>query len=177
MDLPSWKHELEKDLTQINHLLNEMEKVSPEQDAKLNHLIDLIKNKLKNPINEGNRKVLIFTAFADTANYLYEHLVKEIPCYQSIHLAKVTGTDAPKSTLKHHYDFQSILTLFSPLSKNKQTVLPKELNEIDILIGTDCISEGQNLQDCDYLVNYDIHWNPVRIIQRFATNATDWLNQ
>ena len=80
----------------------------------------------------------------------------------------MTGSDAPKSTLKKSYDFQSLLTLFSPRSKEKHLVLPHESGEIDILIGTDCISEGQNLQDCDYVINYDIHWNPVRIIQRFG---------
>jgi hypothetical protein len=143
-----------------------MQKVTPDQDAKLQHLKAHIAHKLENPINEGNKKVLIFTAFADTANYLYEHLAPSLKQHH-LHTAKVTGTDSPKSTLKKHYEFQEILTLFSPISKSKAAILPNE-QEIDILIGTDCISEGQNLQDCDYLINYDIHWNPVRIIQRFG---------
>ncbi len=167
MDLPSWKRELTTDLFVIESLLTEMKKVTPENDAKLQHLKAQIQHKLENPINDGNKKVLIFTAFADTASYLYEHLAHDLHQHYRLHTAKVTGSDAPKSTLKKSYDFQSILTLFSPLSKNKAVVLPHE-HEIDILIGTDCISEGQNLQDCDYLINYDIHWNPVRIIQRFG---------
>ncbi len=167
MDLPSWQRELTTDLFIIKSLLSEMNKVTPETDAKLQHLKTLIQQKLENPINVGNKKVLIFTAFADTASYLYEHLAHDLHQDYHLHTAKVTGSDAPKSTLKKTYDFQSILTLFSPLSKNKAVVLPHE-QEIDILIGTDCISEGQNLQDCDYLINYDIHWNPVRIIQRFG---------
>jgi len=116
--------------------------------------------------------VLIFTAFADTANYLYENLSTNLKETYSIHTGKVTGTSSPQSTLKPtlktNYDFESLLTLFSPRSKEKEIVLPAEQNEIDVLIATDCISEGQNLQDCDYLINYDIHWNPVRIIQRFG---------
>ena len=101
-------------------------------------------------------------------DYLYTNLAPFIKEQFGLHTAKVTGSDSCKSTLKHSYDFQSLLTLFSPVSKEKALILPKEPAEIDILIGTDCISEGQNLQDCDYLINYDIHWNPVRIIQRFG---------
>jgi superfamily II DNA or RNA helicase len=168
MDLPSWKHELESDLVVIKALLVEMYKIKPAEDSKLQHLKAHIENKLAKPINEGNKKILIFTAFADTANYLYEHISASFLHSHQLHTAKVTGSDSPKSTLKQHYDFQSLLTLFSPRSKEKASILPKEPCEIDILIGTDCISEGQNLQDCDYLINYDIHWNPVRIIQRFG---------
>jgi SNF2 family DNA or RNA helicase len=123
---------------------------------------------LASPINHGNKKVLVFTAFADTANYLYEHLANQLLKSHRIHSGRVTGSDAPKSTLKRNLDFQSLLTLFSPRSKEKSKVLPDEPGEIDLLIGTDCISEGQNLQDCDTVINYDIHWNPVRIIQRFG---------
>ena len=168
MDLPGWKAHLEADLFLINELIADMSKVTPEHDFKLQHLKTLIGDKLKNPFNPGNKKVLIFTAFADTADYLYENIATDIFKVNHVHTAKVTGSDGPKSTLKASYDFQSILTLFSPKSKEKDIVLPSEPNEIDILIGTDCISEGQNLQDCDYVVNYDIHWNPVRIIQRFG---------
>jgi SNF2 family DNA or RNA helicase len=168
MDLPSWKHELRADLLVIDSLLAEMQKVGPDDDAKLQHLKNQIHQKLSNPINQGNKKILVFTAFADTANYLYEHLAASLLNSHHLHTGKVTGSDSPKSTLKKSYDFQSILTLFSPRSKDKAAILPTESAEIDILIGTDCISEGQNLQDCDYLINYDIHWNPVRIIQRFG---------
>ncbi len=168
MDLTFWKHELETDLAIINDLLISMDKISVEDDAKLQHLKSLITQKIENPINDGNKKVLIFTAFADTANYLYENLAEFLLNTKGLHTGKVTGKDAPKSTLKKSYDFQSLLILFSPQSQEKILVLPEESREIDLLIGTDCISEGQNLQDCDYLINYDIHWNPVRIIQRFG---------
>ena len=167
MDLPSWENDLSADLAIIDALLFTMKKIKPEDDAKLQHLRKLILTKIDNPINSGNKKVLLFTAFADTANYLYNHLADLLKT-KGLHTGKVTGKDTPKSTLKKGYDFQSLLTLFSPVAKEKALVLPNEPGEIDLLIGTDCISEGQNLQDCDYLVNYDIHWNPVRIIQRFG---------
>jgi Helicase conserved C-terminal domain len=167
MDLPSWKHDLQADLALIDDLVGSMDKVGPQDDAKLQHLKDVISRKVGAPLNRGNKKVLIFTAFADTANYLFANLA---PYAQDLGLqtGKVTGSDTPKTTLKKSYDFQGVLTLFSPRSKEKDIVLPNEPGEIDLLIGTDCISEGQNLQDCDYLINYDIHWNPVRIIQRYG---------
>jgi len=168
MDLPSWEHELQVDMEIIDGLLASMNKVTPADDAKLQHVKSLILGKLANTINPGNKKILLFTAFADTADYLYANLATELLQVQHLHSAKVTGSAAPKSTLKKTYDFQELLTLFSPRSKEKAIVLPGEPAEIDLLIGTDCISEGQNLQDCDYLINYDIHWNPVRIIQRFG---------
>jgi len=168
MDLPSWEHELKVDLATIEELLASMSKITPADDAKLQHLKALVLEKITKPINPGNRKVLIFTAFADTADYLYANLAPELLASQKLHTGKVTGSDRPKSTLPKGYDFQELLTLFSPRSKEKAIVLPNEPAEIDVLIGTDCISEGQNLQDCDYLINYDIHWNPVRIIQRFG---------
>jgi len=168
MDLPSWEHELKVDLEVIDALLASMNKITPADDAKLQHLKTLVLEKIAAPLNPGNKKVLIFTAFADTADYLYANLAPELLSRQSLQSAKVTGKDTPKSTLKKSYDFQELLTLFSPRSKEKAIVLPNEPAEIDLLIGTDCISEGQNLQDCDYLINYDIHWNPVRIIQRFG---------
>jgi ERCC4-related helicase len=110
----------------------------------------------------------VFTAFADTADYLYEHLSPLLRERYSLHTARVVGSDRPKSTLARKSDFQELLMLFSPLSKEKALLMPEMKDEIDLLIATDCISEGQNLQDCDYLINYDIHWNPVRIIQRFG---------
>jgi len=168
MDLPSWEHELKVDLEIIDALLASMYKIAPADDAKLQHLKALVLEKIATPLNPGNKKVLIFTAFADTADYLYANLAPELLATLALHSAKVTGKGAPKSTLKKSYDFQELLTLFSPRSKEKAVVLPNEPAEIDLLIGTDCISEGQNLQDCDYLINYDIHWNPVRIIQRFG---------
>lgn len=168
MDVDSWKSDLGGDLALIEALMASMVKITPEDDAKLQHLRGHVFGKIDNQINLGNKKILIFTAYADTANYLYENLSKTILEHRKLHTAKVTGKDTPKSTLGKGYDFQTILTLFSPRSKEKALVMPEEKGEIDILIGTDCISEGQNLQDCDYLINYDIHWNPVRIIQRFG---------
>lgn len=168
MDVELWKNDLTADLELIKALLTSMVKITPEDDAKLQHLVAHVFGKIDNPINGSNKKVLIFTAFADTADYLYENLSQTILENKGLHSAKITGQDSPKTTLKKGHDFQSILTLFSPRSKDKASVMPEETGEIDILIGTDCISEGQNLQDCDYLINYDIHWNPVRIIQRFG---------
>lgn len=175
MDLPSWQQDLAVDLEVINALLNSVSKITPADDAKLQHLIAHVDNKIQQPINtvnnKGNKKVIIFTAFADTAQYLYEQLAPALWANQQVHSAMVTGSNAPKSTLKNAkraYDIQETLTLFSPISKSKASILPHEASEIDVLIATDCISEGQNLQDCDYLINYDIHWNPVRIIQRFG---------
>lgn len=168
IDITSWKRDLKNDLFIIDTLLLEMDKITPADDFKLQHLQEHIDHKIKNPINKDNKKVLVFSAFADTVNYLYEQLSSHFYNVHKLHTAKVTGSQPPESTLKKRYDFQSILTLFSPISKEKSQILPEEPDEIDILIATDCISEGQNLQDCDYLINYDIHWNPVRIIQRFG---------
>ena len=168
MDLPRWKADLDRDRAVILELLTEMEKVTPRDDTKLLRLKELIQNKVTHPLNPGNRKVLIFTAFADTARYLYENLAQSLHTAHGIHTALITGSGDSVCTLKKHTDYQTLLTLFSPRSKERSVIFPKETGEIDILIGTDCISEGQNLQDCDYLVNYDIHWNPVRIIQRFG---------
>ncbi|MCK5284661.1 MAG: DEAD/DEAH box helicase family protein [Alphaproteobacteria bacterium] len=168
MDIPSWEHDLKADVVIVNALLSEMQKITPEDDTKLQHLKNQIDDKIASPINPDNKKVLIFTAFADTANYLYNNLSDSLKTEHNIHTGKITGTSSPKSTLNKNYDFELLLTLFSPRSKEKDIVIPDEQNELDILIATDCISEGQNLQDCDYLINYDIHWNPVRIIQRFG---------
>ncbi len=173
MDVVAWEEDLKGDLVFIDELFKEMCRITPEHDLKLQHLIAHIKDKIDHPINPGNKKVLVFTAFADTADYLYENIAPDLLKTHGLHSGKVTGSDAPRSTIspdnsRRMYDFQALLTLFSPRSKEKDKVLPNEPREIDIFIGTDCISEGQNLQDCDYLINYDIHWNPVRIIQRFG---------
>ncbi len=168
MDLTSWEHLLREDEKEIDALLREMAKVTPKHDAKLQHLQAHIHEKIASPLNPGNKKVLIFTAFADTANYLYRNLAPILKSSETIDVGLVTGSQRPKSTIDKRFEFQSLLTLFSPQSKEKHSILPEETAEIDVLIGTDCISEGQNLQDCDWVVNYDIHWNPVRILQRFG---------
>ena len=168
MDLVLWENHLRDDLAILVELLAEMRKITPPDDAKLSCLKEVINRKMGSPINPENHKVLIFTAFADTAAYLYDNLAPWFNKQFGLHSGKVTGSGSCKTTLPRHYDFQTILTLFSPISKEKAVILPNEPAGLDLLIGTDCISEGQNLQDCDYLVNYDIHWNPVRIIQRFG---------
>ena len=166
MDLVSWRRDLEEDQALIVMLLEEMNKVTPADDSKLQHLIEHILQKIAQPINPDNKKILIFTAFADTANYLYKQITPVLS-KQNVDCGKVTG-QVSATTLGKGYDFQKLLTFFSPRSKDKALIFPDEPGEIDVVIGTDCISEGQNLQDCDYLINYDIHWNPVRIIQRFG---------
>ncbi|MGN1045260.1 MAG: helicase-related protein, partial [Candidatus Methanomethylophilaceae archaeon] len=168
MDYISWRVRLVSDRDIMTDLLESLEPITPEHDLKLNTLRDMILEKCREPINEGNRKVLIFSAFSDTADYLYKELSKD-PALGGMYFGKVTGTGGSVSTLPHvGTDFNDVLTCFSPISKDKESSLPDVDGEIDILIGTDCISEGQNLQDCDFCVNYDIHWNPVRIIQRFG---------
>ena len=170
IDLIKWRQDLEDDREKLEILQIEAGKVVTIRDAKLNHLKKLIASKIKNPINIGNKKILIFTAFADTANYLYENLADWVQKEFNIYSAIVTGSGNNQTTLKgiKKNDFNSILTNFSPISKERQKFVDENQGDIDILIATDCISEGQNLQDCDYLINYDIHWNPVRIIQRFG---------
>lgn len=169
VDLIRWKQDLMYDKEILVKLFVQAKEITVKRDKKLNKLKNVIEQKINHPINEGNKKVLIFTAFADTAKYLYENLHKWILNNYGLHTAIVTGSDNPKTTLKmKKVDFNNVLTNFSPISKDREKVQPDMVEEIDILIATDCISEGQNLQDCDYLINYDIHWNPVRIIQRFG---------
>ncbi|CDK00591.1 putative helicase [Microbacterium sp. C448] len=167
IDVESWQRDLWHDRETLRELLDEMRKVTPAHDLKLRKLRHLVQQKAEHPLNPGNRKVLIFSAFADTANYLYRELA---PALQQAKLesAVITGGNGAKSTIGTGFDFQQIMSMFSPRSKQRHLTMPTETRDIDVLIGTDVISEGQNLQDCDYLVNYDIHWNPVRIIQRFG---------
>ena len=170
MDYISWQKEIKDDLEIIRLLLLMLQSITPEHDSKLQQLISDLKNKFAHPINGNNKKVLIFTAFSDTAEYLYNCLADPIKKEYGLNVALVTGDVEARSTLKlkEKLDFNKVLTLFSPISKEREAVYPHLKEEIDVLIATDCISEGQNLQDCDYLLNYDIHWNPVRIIQRFG---------
>ena len=169
MDYVSWKRELEKDAENLELLSLMIADITPEHDTKLQTLFGLIQKKIEHPINPGNRKLLIFTAFSDTADYLYANISKFAKEKFGMDTAEITGVVEGKTTIpKLRADLNTVLTCFSPISKGKATLLPGRSDEIDILIATDCISEGQNLQDCDYCVNYDIHWNPVRIIQRFG---------
>ncbi|BFT94448.1 MAG: helicase-related protein [Minisyncoccus archaeiphilus] len=167
MNTSGWKEDLKSDLVVAKSILIEMQRVTPEHDQKLNDLKMFIKNKIDNPINSGNKKILIFTAFADTANYLYNQIIDYNKKELGLETAKITGTGKNECTLSIDTQFNNLLINFSPISKERHSRHDKE-KEIDILIATDCISEGQNLQDCDTLINYDIHWNPVRIIQRFG---------
>ena len=169
MDYISWRRDLKADLEVLEYLISKLRDITPQHDAKLQQLVADLKHKFEHPINGSNRKVLIFTAFADTANYLYDQLSGRILDDCGLHTALITGSTEGKCTLpKLRCTFNDILTYFSPLSKDRDAIHPNDTREIDVLIATDCISEGQNLQDCDYLINYDIHWNPVRIIQRFG---------
>ena len=169
MDYVSWRRDLKADLEVLELLILMLKDITPEHDTKLQQLIADLKNKFEHPINGSNKKVLIFTAFADTANYLYEQLSGRILNDCGLHTALITGSTEGKCTFpKLKCTFNDILTYFSPMSKDRDAIHPNDTREIDVLIATDCISEGQNLQDCDYLINYDIHWNPVRIIQRFG---------
>ena len=169
MDYISWQNELEKDGRILENLTMLIDDITPQHDMKLQTLLKLVSDKIERPINGDNKKVLIFTAFADTAIYLYEQMSVYIKNKYNLNTAVVTGTIEGRTTLKGlKADLNSVLTYFSPVSKGKNLFEPEDKRNIDILIATDCISEGQNLQDCDYLINYDIHWNPVRIIQRFG---------
>ena len=170
MDYISWQQEIKGDLEIIRLLLTMLESITPQHDSKLQQLVADLQYKFAHPINGDNKKVLIFTAFSDTAEYLYNCLADKIKSKHGLNVALVTGDVEARSTMKlrEKLDFNKVLTLFSPLSKERAAIYPHLKEDIDVLIATDCISEGQNLQDCDYLINYDIHWNPVRIIQRFG---------
>ena len=169
MDYKSWKDVLQKDADTLELLILMIADITPKHDTKLQELYKLISQKIENSINPGNKKVLIFTAFSDTAEYLYDNVSRYVMEKYSLNTGMISGTVDGKTTLKDFKaTFNNILTCFSPVSKDRDILMPGSKKDIDILIATDCISEGQNLQDCDYCVNYDIHWNPVRIIQRFG---------
>ena len=168
MDCRSWKRDLLKDQEILGLLLVMIKDINPEHDSKLQMLIENLREKFNHPINGNNKKVIVFTAFSDTAQYLYDNLAAMIQEKTGLHVGLVTGNGIRSTVKGLPAEFNSVLTLFSPVSKEKDKLFPKQPEVIDVLIATDCISEGQNLQDCDYLINYDIHWNPVRIIQRFG---------
>ena len=176
MDCRSWKRDLKADQEIIALLLTMLEDITPEHDSKLQMLVENLRDKFAHPINGDNKKVLIFTAFSDTAEYLYKYLAPVIMEKAGLHTGLVTGNGVASTIKGIPTDFNTILTLFSPISKEADKLLPAWNSSpygeagrgLSVLIATDCISEGQNLQDCDYLINYDIHWNPVRIIQRFG---------
>ena len=168
MDLVRWRQDLEEDRKKLDALWEDVEKIDPEKDAKLLDLKNILTRKARHPINDGNKKAIIFTAFSDTAQYLYRHIAPWALSEFDLHAALVDGNTNQCTIKGLKKDLNNVLTCFSPISKERAKVDPNATTEIDILIATDCISEGQNLQDCDMLINYDIHWNPVRIIQRFG---------
>ncbi|WP_330366750.1 helicase-related protein [Butyrivibrio sp. VCB2001] len=169
MDYKSWRDELQADADVLELLTTMVADITPEHDSKLQELLKLISDKIENPINEGNKKLIVFSAFSDTAEYLYDNVSEFVKKRYGLDTAVITGAIEGKTTVKGiKPTLNNVLTCFSPISKNKDVLMPNNPAEIDVLIATDCISEGQNLQDCDYLINYDIHWNPVRIIQRFG---------
>jgi SNF2 family DNA or RNA helicase len=168
VDRVRWRQDLEEDRDRLTVLLEAARQVLPARDDKLDKIKELIAQKVRSPINPGNRKVIVFTAFADTAQYLYKQLANWAATELGVQTALVTGAGSNRTTLpKLRTDLASILTAFSPRSKERPAEAAED-GDLDLLIATDCISEGQNIQDCDYLINYDIHWNPVRIIQRFG---------
>jgi hypothetical protein len=169
MDYVSWKRDIDEDLENLKLLILMIEDITPKYDYKLNQLMDVIRKKVNAPINPGNKKVIIFTAFSDTAEYLYENISAMSKKELGLNTALITGSVDGRTTIPgFKADMNHVLTCFSPISKERELLYPTKHDDIDILIATDCISEGQNLQDCDYCINYDIHWNPVRIIQRFG---------
>ena len=169
MDYRTWREELQADADILELLTLMIADITPEYDTKLQTLFALISKKIEHPINGDNKKILIFSAFSDTAEYLYENVSAFVKKRYGLDTALITGTVDGKTTVKGlKATLNNVLTCFSPISKSKAVLMPNSTANIDILIATDCISEGQNLQDCDYLVNYDIHWNPVLIIQRFG---------
>lgn len=169
MDWKSWRAELQKDADTLELLTLMVDDITPEHDTKLQELFKLISQKIEHPINGDNKKILIFSAFSDTAEYLYDNVSTFITKKYGLNTAVITGSIDGRTTIKGFpATLNNVLTCFSPISKGRDVLMPGSTTDIDILIATDCISEGQNLQDCDYLVNYDIHWNPVRIIQRFG---------
>ena len=169
MDYKTWREKLAKDVETLDLLKSMIDDITPEHDIKLQTLLNLIENKLTDPINKGNRKILVFSAFSDTAEYLYANVSAFVKAKFDLDTAMITGNVDGKTTIpKQKASMNDVLTLFSPISKDKKLLMPDNTSGISVLIATDCISEGQNLQDCDYCVNYDIHWNPVRIIQRFG---------
>ena len=164
IDKIKMKQDLNEDREILSELLNYAERVNASRDLKLTRLKQEIVNKIKNPLNDDNKKVIIFTTFSDTAEYLYANIADWLLREHGLYSALVTGGNTKNNHAKIRNDFDSILSHFSPRSNSYNT----KGDDIDLLIATDCISEGQNLQDCDYLINYDIHWNPVRIVQRFG---------
>lgn len=170
MNLKLWKNDLKSDIDTLDTLYDLMMIVSPDKDLKLRKLLSLIDNKINNPINPNNKKVLIFSAFADTTNYLYDNISSYVKDKYGLNTARIQGAQSGNTaTIDGDKETDRLLALFSPKSKERDVVYPNDKNvNIDILIATDCISEGQNLQDCDLCINYDIHWNPVRIVQRFG---------
>lgn len=169
MDYKSWRDELKQDADVLELLTLMVTDITPKYDTKLQTLLSLISDKIERPINGENKKILIFSAFSDTAEYLFDHVSNFVKKKYSLDTALITGSVDGKSTIKGlNATLNNVLTCFSPISKSKAVLMPNNDYNIDILIATDCISKGQNLQDCDFLVNYDIHWNPLRIIQRFG---------
>jgi len=168
VDFVRWRQDLVEDRDRLRALLASVKEVDADRDAKLAELREMITAKCTEPINAENRKLIVFTAFSDTATYLYDNLAGWAKQQHGLESALVTGSTAIRTSIKGmHKDMGTVLSAFSPRSKERPDDMAGE-GEIDLLIATDCVSEGQNLQDCDWVINYDIHWNPVRIVQRFG---------
>lgn len=164
VDRVRWRQDLVEDRDNLRAVLAEVKAVDVQRDAKLAQLQELLRAKATDPTNDGNRKVLIFTAYSDTAEYLYKNLATWVKDDLGLDVALITGGRTTTTAALVRSGMHDVLAAFSPRSKGGNLDGPF----IDIVIATDTISEGQNLQDCDTVVNYDIHWNPVRIVQRFG---------
>src|SRR5699024_7550363 len=170
MDKARWLYDLQEDRRYLLQLTNAAKNITAERDEKLERLKQQINEKIRQPLNPNNKRIVVFTAFADTAQYLYQRLAQWAPDEHGIYSGLVIGGSGGNKTNQPlvRSEFNNLLTAFSAVSKELSKTNLNEDATIDLLFATDCISEGQNLQDCDYLINYDIHWNPVRIIQRFG---------
>lgn len=168
MDWMTWKTMIEADRKILQNLKASIDSIGPNDDSKLQSLFEVVSKKIEHPFNPGNKKILIFTAFSDTADYIYTNLSKYVKERYGLDTGMITGTTDGRTTIpKIGADMNLVLSCFSPMSKERDALF-EEHYDLDVLVATDCISEGQNLQDCDCVINYDIHWNPVRIIQRFG---------
>ena len=167
LDLSAWREDLERDKATLGMVLDKIREIRPERDGKLEEIKQAIRHRAENPTTDqdgkSNRKLLVFTTFKDTAEYVYENVTR-LATELELNTAMVSGDGT--STNFGDNNFNAILTNFAPMARNRGS--DETAGEIDLLIATDCISEGQNLQDCDTVLNYDIHWNPVRLIQRFG---------
>ncbi len=156
-DLKKLHRALQKDIDIFTEIWQRIKDISPEKDAKLARLKSLLGKELR------GEKVLIFTYYKDTARYLYRELGMEKAAQwrDSIDNPHIRRMDSGAATKER----SRLIQAFSPRSNGKPEIAGTK-DEVDVMISTDVLSEGQNLQDCGILINYDLHWNPTRMVQR-----------